>query len=107
MKNSIEKSFTVGKSVTWGVLMKDVDSSNTPDESTMAKLRKMASENLTNIDSTERDRRKFAGQIGILASAGIYACMLFFHVGLIYRIIGLYFPVAFSIGFYKSGENGL
>lgn len=107
MKSSIEKTFTVGKSVTWGVLMKDVDPSSVASEATRASMRKTAGERLMNIGISERDRRKLAGTVGAVLSAGIYVGMLYFHVGLLSRIVGLYFPIAFSVGFLKSGQEGL
>ena len=107
MKSVMEKQFKVGKSIAWGVLQKDVDASSIPDAETQAELRAQAASSLTNIDSTERDRRRLVGVIAATSSAAIYTGMLVFKTTFIFRLLGLYLPVSIAAGFLKSAEEGL
>lgn len=107
MKSVMEKQFKVGKSIAWGVLQKDVDASSIPDAETQAELRAQAESSLTNIDSTERGRRRLVGVIAATSSAAIYTGMLVFKTTFIFRLLGLYLPVSIAAGFLKSAEEGL
>lgn len=107
MKSVMEKQFKVGKSIAWGVLQKDVDASSIPDAETQAELRAKATSSLTNIDLTERGRRRLVGIVAATGSAAIYTGMLVFKTTFIFRLLGLYLPISIAAGFLKSADEGL
>jgi hypothetical protein len=107
MKDSIDKQFKLGKSITYGVLQTDVDTSNVPSKKEQAAMRKQAAAELVNIDTAERDRRKNAAKVGAVVSTVLYGGLIYAKVSFLPMAAALYLPVAFSYGFYKSGEQGL
>ena len=104
---AIEKIFKVGKSIQYGVLQADVDPSNVPSEEEQAVRKEAATRDLVNIDDKERGRRKLLGTVGSGVAAIAYAATFVFHLSLVPRILSIYFPIAFSVGFLTSSEKGL
>ena len=103
----MSKMFKPGKSIVYGVFQKDVDQTQLPDAATRAELVERASSQLTNIDQQERDRRRFVGVSAAATSLAIYSGMLYFNVGFLFRLLGMYFPVSLAAGFLQSSREGL
>lgn len=99
--------FKEGKSIQYGVLQSDVNPSTIPSDKERKERVAKATKDLVNIDDLERGRRKTIGLVGSALSSAVYAGMIYFQVGLIPRLAGLYLPVAFSIGFLQSANKGL
>eukprot|EP00746_Dinoflagellata_sp_MGD_P076392 gnl/MRDRNA2_/MRDRNA2_30769_c0_seq1.p1 gnl/MRDRNA2_/MRDRNA2_30769_c0~~gnl/MRDRNA2_/MRDRNA2_30769_c0_seq1.p1 ORF type:complete len:243 (+),score=39.06 gnl/MRDRNA2_/MRDRNA2_30769_c0_seq1:142-870(+) len=107
MKIAIESGFKEGKSVVWGVFQQDLDEGSVPDSKERASRRAAAAKALTNIDSVERDRRKVAGTAGAALSAVLYAGLLYNKASTAAVALGMFFPVALSLGFLESARTGL
>jgi len=107
MKEAIEKTFKVGKSIQWGVLQADVDPANIPSEEEQKKRIAVASTELINIDADERGRRRTAGLAGAFVASIVYGATIYFHTPFLYRAAAIYLPVAFSAGFLQSAQSGL
>ena len=103
----MSKMFKPGKSIVYGVFQKDVDQTQAPDAATRAELVERATSQLTNIDQKERDRRRFVGVSAAATSIAIYSGMLYFNVGFLFRLLGMYFPVSLAAGFLQSSREGL
>jgi len=103
----ISTMFKEGKSIQYGVLQADVDPSSIPSDKERKERIAKATQDLVNIDDSERGRRKLIGIFGTALSSAVYAGTLYFHVGVVPRLAALYLPVAFSIGFLQSANKGL
>lgn len=99
-----------GKSIYFGVLTKDANTAATPPEEAL-KLRKLATENLTNIDDAERARRDQAGDVFIALSA-IYIIWTSLFAddggfsGHFLRFASI-IPIFLAYGYKKSARDGL
>mmetsp|Transcript_9463 Transcript_9463/g.17774 ORF Transcript_9463/g.17774 Transcript_9463/m.17774 type:complete len:179 (-) Transcript_9463:831-1367(-) len=115
MAKAMEKQygFGQGKRVHWGVLTRDADQDELNDQSPetqqrRATLRELAATEMVNIDNDERARRKviagFAGLVALVVATGL-------TVGEVNNPLirggAMYLPLAISIGFYGSGQQGL
>ena len=107
MKIAINSGFKEGKSIAWGVLQRDLDESDIPNDKEREKRKKEASKELINIDSNERNRRKIAGSIGAVFSTILYGVLVTTKVSAITLGLSIYFPIALSLGFIESGRKGL
>lgn len=107
IKTVMQKQFKEGKKITFGVFQTDVDPAQVPDALARKRLVAEASSSLNNIDRAERGRRRLVGVGAAAASTAIYSAMLYFNVGFIGRLVGLYLPVSLSAGFLKSAQEGL
>jgi hypothetical protein len=107
IKAAMQKQFKEGKKITFGVFQTDVDPAQVPDAPARERLVAEASSSLNNIDQAERSRRRLVGVGAAAASTAIYSAMLYFNVGFIGRLVGLYLPVSISAGFLKSAQEGL
>ena len=107
MKVAIDKGFKIGKSITWGVLQREVDPKKVPNDAGQTARRATAASELVNIDDKERSRRKTAGSVGAVVSTVLYGVLVSAKVSALSLGLAMYLPVAFSMGFIESGRQGL
>ena len=99
-----------GKSIYFGAFTKDANPNATPAEEA-AKVRQLASENLTNIDDAERARRDQAGDVMTVLSAMYVLWASLFaddggFGGHVLRMIAV-MPIFLAYGYKKSAQSGL
>jgi hypothetical protein len=107
----MDKSSNPGKSVRrtkyFGFFSKPVDANSIPDAETRKKLQKDAAENLSCINSEERQRRRVAGYIGLILTAGAFVSMTYMKVSPYICGAVCYIPVVASYGFILQARDGL
>ena len=69
----ISTMFKEGKSIQYGVLQADVDPSSIPSDKERKERIAKATQDLVNIDDSERGRRKLIGIFGTALSSAVYA----------------------------------
>jgi len=107
MRILIERQLPPNKSIRYGIFLEEVVESKIPNEIERQKLLREAAENEQNIDAAERSRRAASAKIGVALTSVLYASMIYFGVPFIGKLLGLYFPVALTRGYFKSAESGL
>jgi len=95
-----------GKKIYFGVLQKEVNAADIPDEEERAARRLQAAESLTNIDMSERDRRQLAGTAMAALTAALAIGLLAGHAPTLTRF-AIAPPLFLSYGYIKSAESGL
>lgn len=106
MGTVIEKGFSEGKRVKYGVFTESVDPSSVPAEEEQRKRREDAARDLVNIDMQERQRRTAVGTAGSVLTAALGVGLLAAHAPVATRF-AIAFPLFLSYGFLESGRTGL
>lgn len=100
-------SFIEGKSIIYGVFQTNVVKKRILSKRQRSKLLAKAALELVNIDDEERSRRRFTGYCGLVVTTCAYYGLTYFKSNRVTRLIGIFLPLAISIGFLTSSEKGL
>lgn len=95
-----------GKQIYFGVFQKDVDPSSIPSSDEREALRSEAAESLTNIGIAERDRRRQAGLVMSVLTAGLALGLLANDAPTLSRF-AIAPPLFLSYGLLASAQTGL
>mmetsp|Transcript_15543 Transcript_15543/g.27634 ORF Transcript_15543/g.27634 Transcript_15543/m.27634 type:complete len:220 (+) Transcript_15543:58-717(+) len=95
-----------GKQIFFGVFQRDVDASSIPSDQERATLRAEAAASLTNIDMSERDRRRLAGTVMSVLTAGLAVGLIVGQAPTLTRF-AIAPPLFLSYGFLASAKSGL